>query len=42
MQWLNRVVTKVWPYYDEAVCKMVKVRIVGGCAGAMLCCSFCC
>lgn len=25
-QWLNRVLEKVWPYYDEAVCKTVKVR----------------
>ena len=28
-QWLNRVLEKVWPYYDEAVCKMVKARVLG-------------
>lgn len=26
-QWLNRVLEKAWPYYDEAICKMVKVRL---------------
>ena len=31
-QWLNRILEKAWPYYDEAICKMVKVRCKPGTA----------
>ena len=24
-QWLNRILEKVWPYYDEAICATIKV-----------------
>ncbi|KAL4424271.1 hypothetical protein ABPG75_001572 [Micractinium tetrahymenae] len=27
MEWLNRILEKVWPYYDEAICKLVKEQV---------------
>ena len=27
MQWLNKILEKAWPYYDEAVCKQVKEQV---------------
>jgi hypothetical protein len=26
MQWINRILLEMWPFYDLAVCGMVKVR----------------
>ena len=27
LQWLNRVLTELWPYYDKAAAAMIKVKI---------------
>ena len=26
LQWLNSVLTQMWPFYDPAICEAVKVR----------------
>lgn len=26
MQWVNKVLLEMWPFYDYAVCEMLKVR----------------
>lgn len=27
LQWLNRILTELWPYYDKAASAMIKVTI---------------
>ncbi|PSC74351.1 synaptotagmin-5-like [Micractinium conductrix] len=27
MEWLNRILEKVWPYYDEAICATIKEQV---------------
>lgn len=27
MEWLNRILEKTWPYYDEAICKTIKEQV---------------
>lgn len=26
LQWLNKALEEMWPFYDYAVCEMIKVR----------------
>ncbi len=28
MQWLNSILTQMWPFYDPAICEAVKVRSI--------------
>ena len=29
LQWLNRILTEMWPYYDKAASEMIKVILLG-------------
>ena len=28
LQWLNRILTEMWPYYDKAASAMIKVKVL--------------